>query len=63
MMLGNMWGEIEMYIFLSAIVSMFIGFYSASYFYRPEDPSNLPNIITIVVMGCFILYDNKRKHK
>lgn len=53
-----------MYILLSAIVTLLIGFYAEINISAAlGQNTQFATILTIVVMGCFILYDNKRKHK
>jgi len=51
-----------MYIFLSAIITLIIGFFLEINLTAVGIQSEFPTIITVVIMGCFILYDNKRKN-
>lgn len=52
-----------MYIFLSAIVSLLIGWYLEINMSAANIETQFPTIVTIVIMGGFILYDNKRREK
>lgn len=52
-----------LYILLSAIASFLIGMYLEANLSAQGYETQIPTMVTIVVMGCFILYDNKRRHK
>ena len=53
-----------MYILLSAIVTLLIGFYAEVNITAVlGQNTQFATILTIVIMGTFILLDNKRRHK
>ena len=52
-----------MYIFISGIISFLLGLLAEVNLSAFGEETQIPTIITVVSMGCFILYDNRRRGK